>query len=389
MSREGSVKKDGSGRWSFRVDVTPAGASRKQVHRRGFKTKAEALDALDEVKRQVHGGTFVEPTKQTVGQYLKEWLVTIEPTVRPSTHHSYDRNMRVHVIPAIGDVPLQSVDGGTLNRLYADLLATGNKGHRAGEGLAPRSVAYIHTVIHRAFKDAVRWSRLTRNPADAADPPKPSSAHAAMVTWTADEVADFLDRCRSYGDRHWPLWTLLATTGMRRGEALGLRWSDVDLDTGIASVSQTVIAVKHETRFGSPKTAHGVRTVDLDERTVMAFRDQRRTQLEERLAIGSGWRDHDLIFCKVDGDPLHPERVSREFQRRIERWNLRPITLHGIRHTWATLALRAGVHPKVVQERLGHATIGITLGTYSHVQAGMQRDAAEQVAGMIFGQPLA
>ncbi len=385
MSREGSVKRDASGKWMFVLDLTPPGAPRKQLRRRGFATKAEALDELDRVKHEARTGGYVAPTKQTLAGYLGEWLAIIEPTVRPSTHHSYSRNLNLHVAPRIGDVALQAVDGGTLNRLYAELLASGHRGHDAGNGLSPRTVRYVHTVLHRAFKDAVRWGRLTRNPADAADPPRPTTNTATMTTWPPAVLADFLGRSKGYGDRYYVLWVLLATTGMRRGEGLGLRWSDLDLDAGRASVRQTVIAVKHATAFGTPKTAQGVRSVDLDAGTVTALRDHRRSQLEERLLIGAGWHDHDLVFCKVDGEPLHPERVSREFQRRIARWELPALTLHGLRHTWATLALQAGVHPKVVQERLGHATIGITLGTYSHVTAGMQRDAAEQVAGLIFG----
>ena len=164
MSREGSVKRDGSGRWAFVVDLAPPGTQRRQVKRRGFATKAEALDALDELKHTTRSGTYVASTRQTLGQYLDEWLAIIEPTVRPSTHHSYSRNLRLHVVPLAGDTPLQAVDGGVLNRLYAELLATGHKGHEASSGLAPRTVRYVHTVVHRALKDAVRWNRLAPEP---------------------------------------------------------------------------------------------------------------------------------------------------------------------------------------------------------------------------------
>lgn len=147
-------------------------------------------------------------------------------------------------------------------------------------------------------------------------------------------------------------------------------WGDVDLDAGDASVRQTVIAVKHEVQIGSPKTSRSRRKVALDAGTVAVLRSHRKDQAEERLLIGAGWQDHDLMFCKVDGSPLHPERVSREFARRVERWSLPKLTLHGLRHTWATLALSSGVHPKVVQERLGHSTIGTTLGIYSRRHRG-------------------
>ncbi|CAN5195878.1 hypothetical protein BH20ACT5_BH20ACT5_21630 [soil metagenome] len=244
---------------------------------------------------------------------------------------------------------------------------------------------YVHTIAHRLFKDAVRWGRLARNPADAADPPRgTSSGSPDMVTWSAPELARFLDGARTT-DRHWPAYLLLATTGMRRGEALGLRWADLDLTASRAAIRQTVVTVNHEVQLGTPKTAKGRRTVTLDAVTVAALREHRKVQAAERLLVGAGWRDHDLVFCKVDGTPLHPERFSREFTRRLTRLGLPPIRLHDLRHGWATMALAAGVHPKVVQERLGHASISITLDTYSHVSPALHGEAAETVAALVFG----
>ncbi|MDQ3104651.1 MAG: site-specific integrase [Actinomycetota bacterium] len=317
---------------------------------------------------------------------MEEWLATIAPTVRPSTHYSYARNLRLHVLPYLGSTPLAAVDGGVLNGLYASLLASGRKNHEGG-GLSARSVSYVHTIAHRAFKDAVKWGRLVRNPANAADPPRATSSGSPdMVTWTAEQLRTFLDGVR--GDRLSAAYLSLATTGMRRGEALGLRWADLDLDAGRAAIRQTVIAVNHHPVIGTPKTAKGRRTVRLDTATVAALREHRKQQAAERLQMGTGWADHDLVFCRVDGDLLHPERFSRSFGGRVRQLGLPRIRLHDLRHGWATMALGAGVHPKVVQERLGHANIGITLDVYSHVTAGLHDDAAEKVAGLVFG-PLA
>lgn len=441
MSRAGSLKRDASGAWYFVVDLSPPGAPRRQVKRRGFRTKSEAQEALDDLKSGVRRGEWVEPSRETLGAFLDEWLAAIEPTVRPATHVSYARNVRLHVTPRVGALPLQSIDGGTLNRLYAELSAAGRRPRgggvplawtpemleRAAElrdggspwrgvaehlvdefgaswvtrhnvstavaraerpspaspsaGLAPKTVHYVHTILHRAFRDAVRWGRLGRNPADAADPPKPGSRNrGAVKAWTAEQLGDFLQR--SSEDRYGPLWHLLASTGMRRGEALGLRWRDVDLEGGVAAVHQTLIVVDHQVQLGQPKTTSGVRSIDLDGDTVAVLREHRRAQLEERMLMGAGWRDHDLVFARPTGEPYHPDRISREFSRRVARWGLPTISVHGLRHTWATLALRAGVHPRVVQERLGHSTIAITLEIYSHVTPGMGRDAAEQVASL-------
>ncbi len=235
------------------------------------------------------------------------------------------------------------------------------------------------------FRDAVRWGRLARSPADAADPPQASaSARPEMTTWTAAELRTFLDGVR--GDRLYAAFLMLATTGMRRGEVLGLRWADLGLDAARASVRQTVIVVRHQVLLSDPKTAKGRRTVSLDAGTVGALREHRKRQAAERLAMGEGFTDHGLVFCHPTGAPLHPERrLSRTFTDRVRQLGLRRIRLHDLRHTWASLALASGVHPKIVQERLGHASIGITLDTYSHVTEGLHAGAAEQVAGVIFG----
>jgi hypothetical protein len=183
-----------------------------------------------------------------------------------------------------------------------------------------------------------------------------------MHTWSAEQVRTFLEYTADH--RLHAAFVLLATTGMRRGEALGLRWSDLDLTAGRLSITRTVIAVNHVIQIGSPKTARARRTVALDPGTIAVLRKHRQQQLEERLLMGSGFTDHDLLFCRPDGGPLHPERFARTFQIEATRAGLPRIRLHDLRHTWATLALVAGEHPKVVQERLGHANVSITLEIY-------------------------
>lgn len=366
------------------LDRDPVTNKRRQKWHSGFATKRAAEQALAKIVSEVDAGIYVERTKDTAAEFAAEWLAAIEPTVRPSTHYSYSRNVRLHVLPHIGGARLASIDAGVLNGLYARLLTTGRQDQKAGEGLSPRSVRYVHTIVHRMLKDAVRWGRLARNAADAADPPRTTSGtHAEFVTWTAAELRTFLLGTRD--DRLGAAFLLLSTTGMRRGEALGLRWVDLDLDTAQASIRQTVITVKHAVHIGEPKTAKGRRTVELDAETIRALREHRKRQAAERLQMGAGWTDHGLVFCHPTGGPLHPERFSRSFVDRARQLGMPPIRLHDLRHTWATLALAAGVHPKVVQERLGHANISITLDTYSHVTAALHSDAASRVAGVIFG----
>lgn len=254
---------------------------------------------------------------------------------------------------------------------------------RARPGLDPRTVAYVHTILHRAFKDAVRWGRLARNPADAADPPRVDQHSGGVQAWDAVTLRRFLDGSRAAQDRLYPLCALLATTGMRRGEALGLRWSDVDLTTGRLRVVQTVIQIGGKVALGDPKTARGRRAIKLDKATVAILRAHRHTMNQKRLQVGPDFTDQDLVFHHPDGSWLHPDSVSATFVRRIASLGLPALTLHGLRHTWATLALEQGVHPRVVQERLGHATIAITLGIYSHVSPTLHDEAAQAIADLL------
>lgn len=214
----------------------------------------------------------------------------------------------------------------------------------------------MHTILHRAFRDAIRWGRLVRHPADAADPPRGQPKSHAIKTWDADMVRTFLETTKEAGDRLHPLWVLLSTTGMRRGEALGLRWADVDLDTGRLHIVQTIISVRGKVMVGEPKTLRGRRPIDLDPATLAVLKAHRKVMIGERMKLGA-FTDDGLVFHRPDGRCLRPEGVSDTFKRTVRRLDLPPLTLKGLRHTWATLALESGIHPRVVQERLGHSTI--------------------------------
>ena len=235
--------------------------------------------------------------------------------------------------------------------------------------------------MRKALNDAVKKDYIKRNPALIAT--LPGEVKQQMKTWTGTELEAFLSA--EEASRYHPLWMLLATTGCRRGEALGLRWGDVDLDGATATILQQVTSVGHETVIAEgTKTGKG-REVGLDARTVSVLRARKATQAAERLALGPGYRDHDLCFAKIDGEPLHPEFVSRQFVRRCQALGLPRIRLHDLRHTWATLALRAGLDVKVVSNRLGHSSVLVTLDIYTHVPHATDVAAAELVAGLIFG----
>lgn len=380
---KGTVRRRGAGWEYYYRELDPGTGRWRQRSKGGFSTRAEATAALRAVLHTMDRGAYVSPTRMTVREYLEErWLPAITMTVRPSTHASYARNIRLHVVPRLGAVPLQKLDPLMLNDFYLHLLTAGRVDGNGG--LSVRSVRYVHFVLHRALRDAMRWQLLTRNVTEAADPPK-ESAHLRpeIRTWTPESLRTFLDGTR--GDRRHVAWLLLASTGMRRGEVLGLRWADLDPRAGQLAIRQTLVTADMVTLFGEPKSRRSRRVAALDVTTLEALQRHRRHQLGERVALGPAYDDQDLVFARADGRPYEPDEFSREFDRKSKRIGVPRIRLHDLRHTWATLALQAGIHPKVVSERLGHSTIAITLDIYSHVTPSLQREAADQVAAVIFG----
>jgi integrase len=383
--RRGSVGQAANGTWFLIVDVG-VGIDRRQTRRRGFATRKAAQAELTRILGTLEQRTYVVPKRQTLSAFLTDvWLPAIEHTIKPGTFESYRRNVRLHIAErSIGRRPLQEVDPTDLNALYAALLA-GDDQHRP---LGPRSVAYVAAILHRAFRDAIRWQAVIRNPTDAADPPR-TSARKEMQTWSGAQVRTFVDSVDN--DRLRGCWWLLANTGMRRGEVLGLRWEDVDFDAGTLRIVRTLITTDVQRKgspgmaWGASKTAKGRRTVALDPATVTALRAHRTRQVEERLAMGGDYQD--LVVCQLDGTPIHPKTISYQFGKAVRAAKLPPIRLHDLRHTHATLALKAGIHPRVVQERLGHANVSITLDTYSHVDLDMQAAAARRGAALITGPP--
>lgn len=368
--------------WSVVVELgRDDRGQRKQKWHSGYRTKREAERALVEILGRLERGTYVEPTRQDLAAYLREWLPAVRSTVRPGTWNSYRTNMERHVIPRIGTVPLQRLGAEHLNGLYAELLESGRCDGRGG--LSPRTVRYTHTILHRALRDAVRWGRLPRNVADLADAPR--SKAPEMQTWHQEELKRFLDNVVT--DRLYAAWLLLATTGLRRGELLGLRWQDVVLDTGRIVIRQSLMSVGGELNLSAPKTSKSRRGLSLDPTTTAVLRAHRGRQLQERLAWGPDYQDAGLVFCREDGAPVRPDSFSRRFQTLASAAGLPVIRVHDVRHTYASIALTAGTHPKVVADRLGHSTIGTTLDTYSHVVQSLEDQAAAQVAAVILGGP--
>jgi integrase len=355
---------------------------RRRETKSGFATRKECQAAMNKLLVAVEQHAYAAPTKASVREYLtKEWLPAVKATIRPSTYNSYVQHVECHIAPHIGSLKLAKLTGSQVNALYAKLAESGKKDGKTG--LSPMTVHHVHSCLHKACKDAVRWGHLPKNPLEAADPPRKKGAGAKeMQTWSKEQLRAFLVAMKE--ERLSPLWHTIAMTGMRRGEAIGLRWSDVDLENARLSVRRALIPINREVVVSAPKTAKGRRVIALDPGTVEVLKGQAARQLGEQTQPGENWVDTGLVFTLENGEALDPESVSRYFRQAVKQSLLPQIRLHDLRHTHATLALQAAIHPKVVSERLGHATISITLDTYSHAIPAIQEEAAALIAGLVF-----
>lgn len=363
--------------------IDPAtGKPRHRWHSAG-DTKKGAEKILGDLVKRMHDGDYRSPDKISLGDYLLErWLPSKRTRVKASTAAAYESNIRLHINPYIGLIPLQKLQPEDLDELYVKLLTEGKR-NGSGGGLSAKSVRNVHATIQSALSDAARKGTVFRNVADIADPPSISRSSRSMNVWTSDQLRSFLDEVA--GHDLYPLYFLAATTGMRRGELAGLRWRNVDLDAARLTVNQQVVSVEYELIEDDLKTASSRRTIDLDEQTTVMLRRHRRGQLEERMATGQ--RDDDgFVFARPDGSPVHPDLISQTFQRFMDQSELPRIRLHDLRHTHATILLQQNVHPKVVSERLGHSSIAFTMTVYQHVMPGMQAEAAATFGAAVFGE---
>jgi len=383
MSQGGSLIKRGA-TWTAYWFVADAAASggRRQRTKGGFRTKDQARIHLTEQLGKLQAGTWTEPSKLTVGQYLEhEWLPQ-RHDLKASTRHGYAGIITGRLVPAIGGIRLRDLTAGQIGALYAELRESGNRrGKNPTGGISERSLKHTHTVLHKALEDAVDAGLISRNPARAKTlAPKPRNVE--MRVWSADEVRVFL--ASTEGDRFHACYLLALARGLRRGELLGLKWGDVDLDQGQLSIRRARVSAGYEVVEGEPKSGRA-RVVPLTEVHKRELRAHRRRQLEERMAWGEAWADTGYVFTSEDGNPVHPQTLAWHFTKAVRAAGVPVIRFHDLRHTCATIALTQGVPAKVVQEMLGHSSISITLDLYTHVVPGMQDDAAAKIDAIVFG----
>ncbi len=375
-----AIYEAGAGKWRIVYDAPPGPDGRrrqKSVTVRG--TKKDAQRKRTEILHQLQTGSYVDPARTTVREYLERWLQDhVAVNCGAKTHREYARSLRNHVVPHIGGTRLPDLKPVQLVAMYNALRTSGRRNGRGG--LSEQSILHCHRILHTAFKHAVRWQLLIRNPADAVEGP-----HVVKQEMKVLDSAQ-LDRLltAAEGRTCYAAILLAVSTGMRLGEICGLKWEDVDMDGGFLSVRRSLeYAGAGEVRFKSPKTARSVRRIDLPPGLIGELRKHKARQNEDRLLMGPAFENNDLVCCRPDGRPFRPDYVSRHFRELLAAAGMNHIRFHDLRHTHATWLLTSGVHPKVVQERLGHGTIGITLDTYSHVLPSMQEEAARKIDAIL------
>lgn len=330
-------------------------------------TKKDAQAYLNKVLRERDMGTYIEPAKLSLDEYLAKWLATAaKPRLRPRTFESYERLLRCHVRPTLGNRALSAITPMEIQALY--------NGMQEQKDLSARTVRYVHAVLRNALGQAVKWRFLQQNPTDNVDLPR--QQREEMSPLSSEEVKHFLEACEE--DRFGMVFRLLLTTGLRPGEALALRWSDVDLEAGRLHVQRSLVPGKG---FEEPKTARARRVVPLPPSVTKAVKQHKKAQTEARLQAGENWQDLNLMFTGSEGQPVHYRNlVRRHFKPLLVKARLpENLRLYDLRHTHATLLLKEGVNPKIVSERLGHASITLTLDTYSHVLPDMQKEVVEKL----------
>ena len=365
----GHIVKRGKNSYSIKVSIGKDSASGKYKYQwttvKG--TKKEAEKHLADLLHQLDTGTFMKPGKTTVTDYLHKWLTDYaEVKLSPRGFERYSDIIRQHLIPAFGNMPLTQLKPEHLQKHYAAKL---------NDGRSARTVRYHHAVIHKALQTALKWGLVSRNVADGVD--LPPIRRTQMQTWDDNDINRFLEAAKE--SRYYALFYTALFTGMRRSELLGLAWRDVDFLYCQLSVTRSLHHLKDGSYiFTQPKSSKSRRTIALSPSTMLLLKEHKEKQELERATLGKLPADDDLVFSTLEGKPLRPNTITRAWVTLTARAGVKAIRLHDARHTHASIMLKQGVHPKIVQERLGHSSIEMTLDIYSHVMPGLQEAAAKR-----------
>jgi integrase len=367
---EGSIFQRSDGRWCAQLDLGWQNDRRVRKYIYGA-TAQHVQDALLRARSDRAAGLLVAVERQTVNQFLERWLEdSVKPSVRPLTHEQYRQRVKLYLAPLIGHHRLDKLAPQHVRAFLKEKLEA---------GLSPRTVQLSLVILRRALGQAVKDGLVARNVAKLVDPPR--WKRPEVKPSDSAEARRFLEAIE--GERLQAAYLLTLSLGLRRGEALGLRWSDIDFEQTTLTIAQGLARVGGKLQCIEPKSRQSRRKLPLHDGLVAALRNHRRCQLEERLAAGWRWHDSGLMFTTGIGTPLEPRAFNEDFDRIIGKGGLRRVWLHDLRHACASFLLAQGVHPRVVMELLGHSQISLTMETYSHVMPDAMREAVARVEGLL------
>lgn len=370
---EGSIyKRKEDGKWvgSIKLDT----GKRKVFY---GKTKKEVTEKLIHYRHDQQQGILVPSSQQTVAEFFTRWLEdTQKHSLRPRAYERYEEVARLHIVPVLGKLQLQKLEAQHVQMLYTKKIEA---------GLSPTTVNTIHGVLHKALENAVRWNLVPRNVCDLVSPPR--RAHYEVQVLTVEEINKLLDAAR--GHYLEALFYLAIATGLRRGELMGLKWQDIDWQAGTLQVKRTLSRVPSKLPGrgyieSETKTKKSRRSIVMASFALESLKRHKTRQAEAMLKAGEKWQHNDYVFCTSIGTHLNPSKdILDQLKKLLEKAGLPDIRFHDLRHSAATLLLSEGVHPKVVQEILGHSQISMTMDIYSHVLPNMQKDAMSKLDSLI------
>lgn len=369
---KGYFRKRGK-KWSFTIDIGRdlETGKRKQKTLSGFNTKKEAEKSCAEMITQIENGLYVDVSKGTIKEFILQWMDThAKQTLRESTFDVYKWIIDSHIIPGIGMITMDKITTLDIQKFL-------NK--KKVDGLSSEYIKKMYNILHGSFEKAVVWGLIQKNIVSAAEPPRSESKD--INTWNIEQASSFLEHTK--GEFFHIAYVIAIYTGMRKGEILGLRWKDIDMEASRLSIRQTIYRTRVGLIFQEPKTKSSKRVVALPDIVIQSLKKQKHEQNKWKIQLGPAFLDHDLVVTNYEGKPVDPRNLTRHFTKMIKECELPKIRFHDLRHTHATIMLQLGEHPKVVSERLGHSRVAITMDTYSHVTPDMQKEASDKFAAAI------
>ncbi|WP_018249051.1 tyrosine-type recombinase/integrase [Orenia marismortui] len=374
----GHIRKQGENTWEITISTgkDPVTGKYGRIYETVQGNKTQAKKRMMELEYELEHSTYIKPSELTLSELLHQWYQDYAQTnLAPSTQEYYDIIINSHIIPLLGGIKISDLEPMHIQRYLSEKLRNGRLDGKSG-GLSNKSVKRHYTVINQVLKYAAKLQVIENNPAKYVDPPKPENPEIQALK--QEELEKILDIAKGW--IHDFIY-IAAFTGMRRGELLALRWKDVNFKDKSLQIRQSVSKLSGgRLIYREPKTKSSIRLISIDDDIVKILKCRNKEQKENKLKLGSQYNNkYNLVFAKENGDPYLPLYTTRQFNKVAEKANLSNFRLHDLRHTHATLMLQAGIHPKIVQERLGHSSITQTLDTYSHITPSMQRTAVQKL----------